>query len=1742
MNILSFHSRIIENYKSYIQSFINIKDKAIAEFVEKNIDEGKLWPEPLVQFNPTFETGRPIAELNLHADLQSLFSKRPLYRHQEEAILLGTAGKEFVVTSGTGSGKSLTYIATIFNHILKEGPATNGTVQAVVVYPMNALINSQNEEIKKYEITYLEQFGTVEKEGKSNDQIIRELKEKTGRSFPITYAQYTGQEDDAARKKIQEQKPHILLTNYMMLELIMTRGGEDVELRKNILEGMRYLVFDELHTYRGRQGSDVSVLIRRIKAAAAKQVLSIGTSATMVSADHTTLHEQRKEVANVASKVFAATFTPNQVVSEYLVTSLANKSISPEDLRHCVLHPVPVDGNAKQFEHYESAIWIEQEVALEEKEGRLVRRKPIKLSEIAEKLREAAGVEKTQAHNHLLALLEWANRLNSLPDKKRNYLPFRIHQFIAQTGSVYATLGTRDARQLRLEAGLYADKHTSLYPILFSRDSGHEFYCVKLHEDLEQVLPHEPFDQVAGDDDDEAANISEGYIIMQHPEDEEAVWDFDRDRAELPESWFNPPKRDGSRTLKSEYRNRIPRIIHFDVHGNFSYTTPLQFLGWFIPKPLLLDPTSGSIYTHRNDWTKLAKLGGEGRSTATTILSFETIQQLAAAGQPTAYQKLLSFTDNRQDASLQSGHFNDFIRVGQLRSGLFQAVEQATELDYTSLAEGVFSALRLEQEVYALKPIAFPGGKKDNEDAFKDFILYRALHDLRRSWRVVMPNLEQCGLLEIHYRHLAESLSDDLWKEMPLLQVMSATDRKEFLHQVFDFFRKGYALEFSLLDPASLIAKTKRIKELLRHPWTLEEEEQFELPGVVRLDKLRNPNIRAESAGYSSVFGRYIKRIAAAYNHPLNQRDAYLAFIRKLFDFLCDAGWLHAIRMKNEHNEDVPVYRLRVDQILWRQGNRELVLPDHIRRRAYGKTVTAPVNRYFQHFYQSDLNKLKRILGKEHTGQINNEKRKERENLFRNGDISVLYCSPTMELGIDISDLSIVHMRNVPPSPANYAQRSGRAGRSGQAALVMVYCSNYSAHDRHYFDQAPRMVSGEVTAPRMDLVNEELLRSHLYASVLAYRSLDSLRSSLGDLIDKEDLTRLPLRQKVDEALTLSAQDKQIIAHRFNEVLQDPFLQRELQTRRPSWFTPNWVHQQLDEFKPNFEKALNRWRALYRTAVIQAREANEVIENRIYSADHEKIREAKTSRYNAERQQELLLNQERSANQRQTESSNSNKSQSEFYPYRYLAAEGLLPGYNFTRLPLRTFLQNRESAGEFVSRPRVVALNEFGPRNTIYHDGAKYRIDKIMLLEPEVQIERAKVSPYSGYILMERAGQHSYNTDPLLNIDLNQDADKNSFPLLLEMPESHALEMQKITCAEEERTRLGYDIKTFFYVEGGLENVTQATVHLAGKPLLHIHAIPAARLVHINKKWRNTQTEGFSIHTKKGLWQSADPQRRPNENPDDFRSVMPFTTNTANALFIQPIAALGAQGGENGVITLVYALKRAIENYFQVESGEIGVQVMGEQDVPNLMLYESAEGSLGILSQIVESPKIYKAVMEEAWRICFLDKDGNEIPEADLVPATYNDLLSYYNQFYHSCIDRNLIRTALANLRDAEIEVQTNKAFSDYESHYRSMVNGKDPNSNTETSFLKFLYERGLRLPDGAQPTVKDMYVKPDFFYHPNIYVFCDGTPHDDPEVKKDDEAKRKTLRAAGYQVLCWHYREPLDVFIAKRPDIFKAVK
>jgi hypothetical protein len=975
MNIFNVHKEIIDEYQSYIGSFINIKNVRIKAKVENDLISGKLWPEPLIQFNPSFKPGMSIADLvnqgKLHNELNDIFSGYPLYEHQVEAIELGSNSKDFIVTSGTGSGKSLTYLGTIFNHILKSQRKLG--VKAIIVYPMNALINSQFEEIGKYKDNYFD---------------------RTGKCFPISYAQYTGQEDDEKRKAILKDLPDIILTNYMMLELILTRVSE-LEMRKSIYESLQFLVFDELHTYRGRQGADVALLIRRLKAKCKKEVASIGTSATMVSGG--SVLSQKEKVAEVATKFFGKPFKADQIVMETLVSSLgdSNSEFTPESVIKSIDLGVNIEGSYDDLLHNQLAKWLENNIALSVSDDeKLVRNKPQTLESIIESLSEFTGLDKTTSRKTILDLLEWISIVNvkATKEKKKTILPFKLHQFISQTGSVYMTLDQDDSKRLiTLEAGKFVDKdHKThekkpIYPIVFSRESGHEFICVTKNTEKGRLDPRE-FNDWTVNEEEETEGNADGYLIIG-----DDIWNED-DLQNLPDSWVKTDKAGNITSVIKKYRDRIPQRIYFNEYGAFKSSRPIDGFdfqeGWFMPYKLLFDPTSGTFFDAKtSEGTKLTKLGSEGRSTSTTILSFNILRKLAESLYSEEKQKLLSFTDNRQDAALQSGHFNDFVETLHLRTGINQALKNSRKghLEFSEIGNAVFNALDLSQSEFAASPAEFAGGKRENDDALKDYLTYRVLYDLRRSWRVILPNLEQCGLLEIKYKYLEDTVKDERFiSAHRLMSALNDSERIEFVYNTLDFFRKSYAIRSQeFLAENAIDTKRRTIIQKLKSPWRFDDDEKVPRPNFMRYDTVpRNFQGFTSSIGSQSGYGKYLKKLFKDNLGETLNTIGYAEEIEEILTLLERAGWLFSAKAKNAVGIETKLYQLNIEHILWECTDNELIKSDPIKTRSY-KESKRPANRFFKNIYQIDFRTMKRLRAEDHTGQINNEDRKEREELFR---------------------------------------------------------------------------------------------------------------------------------------------------------------------------------------------------------------------------------------------------------------------------------------------------------------------------------------------------------------------------------------------------------------------------------------------------------------------------------------------------------------------------------------------------------------------------------------------------------------------------------------------------------------------------------------------------------------------------------------------------------------------------------------
>lgn len=1705
MNIFETHSRIVTDYESYIRSFLKIDDPIIRERVEVELRKGKLWPEPLLQFNPSFEMAGGFDEIEgletLHPEMRDIFKNYKLYHHQVEAFRLGASGKDFIVTSGTGSGKSLTYIGSIFNHLLTN-PGVKG-VTAVVVYPMNALINSQFEEFTRYQKNY---------------------QNATGKVFPISFGKYTGQEKEDEREKMRENPPQVLLTNYMMLELLLTRMRERT-IRDGIYEQLRFLVFDELHTYRGRQGADVGLLIRRIRSRCSQPVICIGTSATMVSVG--TIGAQRLEVAKVATKLFGKSFSPEQVIQERLTRSFIFPGRIPHgsELADAITAGVNPGDDTKKLKTHPVAVWLENRIALDNRDGVWVRGKPKRLAQIITALAKEADLPEEICKSFIKQLLQWISVANKqLQDAGSTYtlLPFKLHQFISQTGSVYTTLDQDQNRYITLEPGVFkhdeADKKP-IFPNVFSRASGHAFICVsRLGNKLE---PREFRD---GTEDDTEA--TDGYLIVG-----ENIWDPTEDCEFLPDAWVRMTK--SGLVPDTKKKASFPIKLYFDEFGNCSETTPLKWEGWFMKAPLLFDPTGGVFYdTKTNEGTKLTKLGSEGRSTSTTITAFSILNRLDDAGVKQEDQKLLSFTDNRQDAALQAGHFNDFVQVVRLRAGIYKALTLAPieGLNYTNIGEAIRRALGLPFLDFANKneePELAPVRRK-YEQCLQEYLVYRAIADLRRSWRIILPNLEQCGLLTIEYADLDEIAgTESFWKDIPLLGELKLPDRKELISTILDFFRLEFAIHSeNYLTQSKIKENEKQFRELLRPPWTLDRNEELREPFVIRYEPLnRTAKLSSKSMGPASSLGKFLKLYIKQRGLEIPLKgDRYRKLILQVMGKLEQADYLKSEMARSKENEEVSIYRLRLEKIIWKLGDGQSVKADMIKQRAYKEHDLKP-NDFFRDLYRRDFATMKPFRGEDHTGALGTDDRIEREDFFRSGKISSLFCSPTMELGIDIRNLSVVHMRNAPPNPSNYVQRSGRAGRSGQAALIFTYCSSYAPHDRHYFNEQEALVAGEVLAPRLDLCNRELLRSHLNALTVSevglpgFENIGEAAPSIIRLVT-DDNDKMPLAPEVRSGLTLSPTTFNNLKATFKRVIKD--IESDLEGNAATWYTDQWIEQNLSKISDHLDSALDRWRKLYRSARSILSQATQKIERGTLGLGSDEYRKYKRNQDQATRQLDLLRN----------ETFGRSTELSEFYPYRYLASEGFLPGYNFTRLPIRAFLPTSESSGEFISRPRSIALREFGPRNRIYHKGQKYQICQLVVQDAEAALTEAKISTKAGYFL--GGEQKDLEICPFSGLNLGDNANKEHLHNLMEMAETRAEQIDRISCEEEERLSRGYEVETYFSVDGGqLDRVRRAVACTSESALLNLRYIPAARLVHVNYKWRSQATEGFPLGLLSGDWRSSMPLPD-NHLREQFKLVKLWTSNLADALYIEPIQPLGLKG--EGVVTLQYALKRAIEGVFQVEPNEIGVVGVGTMEAPNILLYEAAEGSLGILSQFVEDVQVFHKVVEQAIRLCRYNDENYK------GPASYDDLLSYYNQRDHKVIDRRLIKDALEKLLACSVEIQANPQYKDYESHYQALLKTLDPNSTTERRFLDYLYQQGLRLPDAAQKPVEGIFVKPDFYYEPRIWIFCDGTPHDEAQVKAQDEEKRQAIIARGDEVWVYYYRDNLPEKVKCRPDIFKKVR
>ena len=1723
MDVFGLHKHVVAEYATYTQSFIRIGDPRIEAEVTNQIKAGLLWPYPLVQLNPCFERGPSVDELVqkgiLHQECGRIFRAKQndndlgrtlmLHRHQAEAIQVAAAGHPFVVTTGTGSGKSLCYMIPIVDHVLRNGSGRG--IQAIVVYPMNALANSQVEELDKFL-----QRGYPEGQR------------------PVTYRRYTGQESKQERDDIINNPPDILLTNYVMLELILTRVEERALVHK--AHGLRFLVLDELHTYRGRQGADVAMLVRRCRDTFSDgRMLCVGTSATMASEGDSLA--RAAEVARVASLIFGTAVEPKEVIAESLVRATEEIDFSApatlEKLRECIIHWESIPADYETLRHNALAAWIESTfgVRREGTTGKLIRETPQAVrgeAGAASKLAQLVGISVDEAERAIEAYLLGGSSCKNAGSPYPLFA-FRLHQFITRGDTVWATIESEQDRFITLRSQQFkpGDRSKVLFPMVFCRHCGQAYYSIERPETghAGPVLPRSPF---ARPDTD---FYESGYLYMsaEHPWPEQDEAALER----VPDSWIET-RPNGTRRVRPG--QPVPEIMLLRPDGT---TADDGLEAAFVPSPFrfCLNPKCRVAHNprQRSDVGKLATIGVDGRSTATSILVLSTILRLRQDEDLTREaRKLLSFTDNRQDASLQAGHFNDFTEVGLVRSALYRALQRAGEpgVRYDELAQHVERAMNLPLEFYANAPEIDRGpGLEETRRALRSVVGYFVYRDLERGWRITSPNLEECGLLKIEYVGADELAADGkFWQDKNAHQTLisaSAEQRLEIIRALLDHLRRSLAIKEEDLDRQFQEQIYLRSNQRLCDPWVIDDVSSMEV-ACFAWPRSSVAQDRGDDVYISptSNFGLFLKRPNILPATNLSQTDL-TQIIADLFRCLKVWGLVEEVRSPQKGTA-VFGYQLPSSVMLWKAGDGSKPLVDRLRITQETK-AEREANRFFVNLYKTFADFGAGLEAREHTAQVPAETRRERERDFREGELPVLFCSPTMELGVDIAQLNVVNMRNVPPTPANYAQRSGRAGRSGQPAFVFTYCSGFSPHDRYYFQNPGAMVAGQVNAPKIDLLNRDLVQAHVHAVWLAEAQMN-LGTTLAELlvVTESDL-KLPLAQRVVDTLDCADIRHRALlrARRVLDAIGEDLL-------KSTWYREGWLEDVLNRIPRTFDAACDRWRSLFRAAVQQRHVQNKVIGD--HTRNRDDIDRAKRLRAQAESQIQLLTTPQSAI-------------EGDFYSYRYFASEGFLPGYNFPRLPVSAFIparRGRKGRDEYLSRPRFLAISEFGPRAVIYHEGARYRINKVNLAfdneEQAIAKNAMKICTACGYghLVPQEPGPDICENcrQPLLPAARVDD--------MVRLQNVTAKRIDRITSEEEERQRIGYEIRsTFRFGEvDGRSDVISAEVFVGQNQIARLRYGDAATMWRINLGWlrRAVPTQnGFMLDTERGYWatnQTAQDNDASDPMSPRIERVVPYVEDRRNVLTIQ----FQSTPSDRVMASLQAAFKEAVQRIYQLEPSEVAADPLPSQDNRQLIfLYEAAEGGAGVLRQIVEDPAAFPAIARQALEICHFDPDTGE----DLGAAAangkgceagcYDCLLDYGNQGDHRLVDRKLILKPLQDLAAATVVIGV--GLCSRTDQLRKLYDKCD--SQLEKRWLKLVDDKHLRLPTEGQYLIESCVTRPDFYYgEAKAAIYIDGPPHDDPAQKELDGQIKERLSDAGHLVIRFHHQADWDAILAKYQDVF----
>jgi len=1070
IDAVSTSDSIKATYRRYLSSLLAVRDPKIDAALRKAIDSTDMLDRgPYLEATPPYAPGKSIQELidegvlaEKFADLASdvLPLSRPLYVHQEGAIRKVAAGRNVVVATGTGSGKTESFLIPILDSLVREHEkgALGPGVRALLLYPMNALANDQMKRLRQLLAGYPDiTFGRYTGETENDPRKARELFAELNIDEPRL------ENEILSREEMRDRPPHLLLTNYAMLEYLLLRPRDMDLFAAGDESKWRFIVVDEAHVYDGTQGAEIAMLLRRVRdrVAPERAIQCIATSAT-VGGD-----TDPAAVTKFAENLFGQPFewTPEDLSKQDVV--MAQKVEAP---------PGPYWGplNAAQYESLlhepdrdaavlnaaRDAGWeragdpgITAATALSHEKSLAGMRKvlakgPKPFSNVA----SATFGDSAVGAGGLAAMVELASSL--LEPDGTTPLSARYHLFLRATEGAFTCLSARGPHVNLARHNICPDCDAPVFEIGSCKRCGavHVYGTPTTESGQIYLRPRKATSKgiwlVLGDhdgldDEDETASVDGGDAVSG-------------DQAKLCTNCGVLAKADvsncggcGNDDLRPVRRlkQRGDEVAGCLVCGARGAATVRTFETG--------SDASGAVITtalYQNlpvaDDSHSAMWPGEGR-------------------------KLLAFSDSRQSAAYFAPYLDESYSRLQRRRLISQGM-LAAHADEEPIA---VDDLVFRTHKQAAKVKNFPA-RMTAQQATRQVAPWVMAEVLATDDR---QSLEGLGLISMSlYR-------EPNWRApAPLLQLGLTEDEAwAFLEELVRTLRQQ-----GVVTMPEDVAPNDEIFSPRLGPIRVRGEGPEAIRKVLSWLPGKGTNRRID----------YTRRVLAALG---SQADAS-ATLKGIWEFLTrpetPVDWLrsstetglgrvyqvdHECLRLTWVNDNAPVYQCNICRRMAPTSIRG-ICPALGCEGLLEKFVPPPTDEDRDH-YRTIYRTMNAVPLKamEHTAQWVNTEAALIQHQFVRGEINALSCSTTFELGVDVGELQAVMLRNMPPSTANYLQRAGRAGRrTGSAALVVTYAMRRS-HDLSRFSDPEIMISGEVRAPYVPLSNVRVDRRHAHSVALS---------------------------------------------------------------------------------------------------------------------------------------------------------------------------------------------------------------------------------------------------------------------------------------------------------------------------------------------------------------------------------------------------------------------------------------------------------------------------------------------------------------------------------------------------------------------------------------------------------------------------------------------------------------------------------